>query len=105
MKKASSNLFDMVYGELIPIESKIFGKICFIFYDDNEENPRPQIIYYPSTREVKTLRDKEMDFSSFIPLYIEDFKYQFSNWMETKYSKEILFKGVDYLEFLEELLC
>lgn len=104
MKKASSNLFDIVYGELIPIESKIFGKMCFIFYCD-DDNLRPQIVYYPSTREVKTLRDKEKDFSSFIPLYMEDFKDQFSNWMETKYSKEILFKGVDYLEFLEELLC
>ena len=103
MKKASSNLFDLVYGELIPLESKIFGKMCFIFYND-DENPSPQILYYPSTREVKTLRDREHDFSSFIPLYTEDFKDQFSNWMEAKYSKEILFKGVDYLEFLEELL-
>jgi hypothetical protein len=105
MKKASMKLFDLVYGELLPLESRIFGKMCFIFYDDNEENPRPQIVYYPSTKEVKTLRDKEKDFSSFIPLYMEGFKDQFSNWMETKYSKEILFKGVDYLEFLEELLC
>lgn len=104
MKKASSNLFDLVYGELIPIESKIFGKICFIFYNVDED-PRPQIVYYPSTREVKTLRDKEKDFSSFIPLYMEDFKNQFSNWVESKYSKEILFRGIDYLEFLEELLC
>ena len=104
MKKASSNLFDLVYGDLIPLESKIFGKLCFIFYND-EEDPTPQIVYYPSTREVKTLRDKEKDFSSFIPLYMDDFKDQFSNWMEVKYSKEILFKGVDYLEFLEELLC
>ena len=104
MKKASSNLFDLVYGELIPIESKIFGKMCFIFYN-NEEELKPQIIYYPSTKEVKTLRNKESDFSNFIPLHLQDFKNQFSNWMETKYSKEILFKGVDYLEFLEELLC
>lgn len=103
MKKASSGLFDLVYGDLIPIESKIFGKMCFIFYNDDED-PSPQILYYPSTREVKTLRDREHDFSSFIPLYTEDFKDQFSNWIEVKYSKEILFKGVDYLEFLEELL-
>lgn len=102
MKKASSNLFDLVYGSIVPLESKIFGKMCFIFYDEDSINP--QIVYYPSTREVKTLRDKEIDFSSFIPLYIEDFKEQFSHWMEQKFGKEILFKGIDYIEFLEELL-
>ena len=104
MKKASSNLFDLVYGQLIPLESKIFGKICFIFYND-DENPLPQIVYYPSTKEVKTLRDKEIDFSNFIPLHLHDFREQFESWMESKFSKEILFKGIDYIEFIEELLC
>ena len=102
MKKASSNLFDLVYGELTPLESKIFGKMCFIFFD--EDTLRPTIVYYPSTKEVKTLRDKEIDFSSFIPLYIQDFKEQFSYWMEQRFGKEILFKGVDFIEFTEELL-
>ena len=32
MKRASVKLFDLVYGELIPVESKIFGKMVFIFY-------------------------------------------------------------------------
>jgi hypothetical protein len=104
MKKASSNLFDLVYGELIPLESRIFGKICFIFYDDNELNPRPQIVYYPSTKEIRTLRERENDFSSFIPLHTDDFTEQMSYWMSQKFEKDILFKGIDYIDFLEELL-
>ena len=67
MKKASMKLFDLVYGELIPVESKIFGKMCFIFYTIDDQL-RPQILYYPSTKEVKTLREMESDFSDFIPL-------------------------------------
>ena len=104
MKKAYSNLFDLVYGELLPLESRIFGKICFIFYDDNEKDPKPQIVYYPSTKEIKTLRERENDFSSFIPLHTDDFRDQMSNWMSQKFEKDILFKGVNYIEFLEELL-
>lgn len=103
MKKASINLFDMVYGNLIPIESKIFGKLCFIFYDD-KKIPDPQIVYYPSSKEVKTLRDRENEFSSFIPLHTHDFKEQFTTWMEEKFSKEVLFKGIEYIDFIEELL-
>jgi hypothetical protein len=103
MKKASINLFEMVYGDLVPIESKIFGKLCFIFYDD-KPIPDPQIVYYPSSKEIKTLRDKELEFSSFIPLQTYDFKDKFTTWMEEKFSKEILFKGIDYIEFIEELL-
>ena len=103
MKIASTNLFDMVYGDLIPIESKIFGKLCFIFYDD-KTIPDPQIVYYPSSKEIKTLRDRENEFSSFIPLHTYDFKEQFTDWMEEKFGKEILFKGIDYIEFIEELL-
>lgn len=102
MKKASSNLFDLVYGAITPLESKIFGKMCFIFFD--EDTLRPIIVYYPSTREIKTLRDKEIDFSSFIPLHNEDFKNQFSHWVEQRFGKEILFKGIDFIEFTEELL-
>lgn len=102
MKKATSNLFDLVYGTITPLESKIFGKMCFIFFDD--DTFVPIIVYYPSTREVKTLRDKETDFSSFIPLYNQDFKEQFSYWMEQRFGNEILFKGVDFIEFTEELL-
>lgn len=103
MKKASLNLFNLVYGELIPVESKIFGKMAFIFYSiDNEI--RPQIVYYPSTKEVKTLREMEIDFSSFIPLERDQFILQFSNWFKEKYSNELLFKGVEYIDFLEELL-
>jgi hypothetical protein len=102
MKKASSNLFDLIYGTITPLESKIFGKMCFIFFD--EDTYVPTIVYYPSTKDVKTLRDREMDFSSFIPLHSQDFREQFSNWMEQKFGKEILFKGVDYIEFTKELL-
>jgi hypothetical protein len=104
MKKAASNLFDLVYGELIPLESKIFGRICFIFYDDNEKDPTPQIVYYPNSQELKTLRKKENEFSSFIPLYTEDFKEQMRQWMSQKFEKDILFKGIKYIDFLEELL-
>jgi hypothetical protein len=104
MKKASSNLFDLVYGELLPLESKIFGKMCFIFYDDNEINPMPQIVYYPNSQELKTLREKENEFSSFIPLYTDDFKDQMSHWLSQKFEKDILFKGIKYIDFLEELL-
>jgi hypothetical protein len=104
MKKASSNLFDLVYGELIPLESRVFGKICFIFYDDNESNPRPQIIYYPSTKELKTLREKESEFSEFIPLFTDEFKEQMSYWISQKFEKDILFKGIKYIDFSPELL-
>ena len=102
MKKASMKLFDLVYGELIPVESKIFGKMCFIFYTIDDQL-RPQILYYPSTKEVKTLREMESDFSDFIPLNREDFIKQFSNWISERYSQEILFKGLEYIDFLEEL--
>ncbi len=103
MKKASMILFDLVYGELIPVESTVFGKMAFIFYNiDNDI--RPLILYYPSTKEVKTLREIESDFSEFIPLNREDFIVQFSNWIQERYSQEMLFKGLEYIDFTEELL-
>ena len=103
MRKASINLFDLVYGELIPVESKIFGKISFIFYSINDD-VKPLILYYPSTKEVKTLREMESGFSEFIPLNREDFIKQFSNWIQERYSQEMIFKGVEYIDFLEDLL-
>lgn len=103
MRKASSNLFDLVYGELIPVESTIFGKICFIFYTV-EDDPKSRILYYPSTKEIKTLRSLEIEFSEFIPLHRDDFIKQYSDWVRSRYSDEILFKGVEYVDFLEELL-
>ena len=78
MKKASMKLFDLVYGELIPVESKFFGKMVFIFYTVDDQL-KPQIVYYPSTKEVKTLREMEVEFSSFIPLHRDEFIKQFSN--------------------------
>ena len=103
MKKASSNLFDLVYGELIPVESTIFGKMCFIFYTI-DDNLKSRILYYPSTKEVKTLRCLEVEFSEFIPLQREEFIRQFSDWMRARYSDEMMFKGIEYVNFLEELL-
>jgi hypothetical protein len=103
VRKASSNLFDLVYGELIPVESTIFGKMCFIFYTV-EDDPKSKILYYPSTKEVKTLRSLEIEFSEFIPLHRDEFIKQFSEWIRTRYSDEMLFKGVEYLDFTEELL-
>lgn len=103
MKKASSNLFDLVYGELIPVESTIFGKMCFIFYTI-DDTLKPQILYYPSTKEVKTLRSLEIEFSDFIPLHRDEFIKQFSQWMRSRYGDEMLFKGVNFLDFLEVLL-
>jgi hypothetical protein len=103
VRKASMKLFDLVYGELIPVESKIFGKMVFIFYTIDDQI-RPQIVYYPSTKEIKTLRESEVDFSTFIPLNRDEFISQFSNWITERYSQEMLFKGVDYIDFVEELL-
>lgn len=103
MRKASTNLFDLVYGELIPIESKIFGKLCFIFYNISNDL-KPQILYYPSTKEIKTLRSLEIEFSEFIPLNRYEFIIQFSEWVKLRYSNEMLFKGVEYVDFSEELL-
>jgi len=103
VKRASCNLFDLVYGELVPVESKIFGKMCFIFYTIDDEL-KSQILYYPSTREVKTLRSLEIEFSEFIPLNRDEFIKQFSEWIRSRYSDEMVFKGVDYVDFLEELL-
>lgn len=103
MKKASSNLFDLVYGELIPVESTIFGKMCFIFYTIDDDL-KSRIIYYPSTKEIKTLRFIEGEFSEFIPLHRDEFIKQFSEWIRSRYSDEILFKGIEYLDFVEELL-
>jgi hypothetical protein len=103
VRKASSNLFDLVYGELIPVESTIFGKMCFIFYTV-EDDPKSRILYYPSTKEIKTLRSLEIEFSEFIPLHRDDFIKQYSDWVRSRYSDEILFKGVEYVDFLEELL-
>lgn len=103
MKKASSNLFDLVYGELIPVESTIFGKMCFIFYTIDDELT-PKILYYPSTKEIKTLRPHEIEFSEFIPLHREEFIKQFSEWIKSRYFDEIIFKGIEYVDFLEELL-
>jgi hypothetical protein len=103
VRKASSNLFDLVYGELFPVESTIYGKMCFIFYTiDDKLNS--QILYYPSTKEIKTLRSLEIEFSEFIPLNRDEFIKQFSDWMRSRYSDEILFKGVEYVDFVEELL-
>jgi len=102
VKKATSNLFDLVYGELIPVESTYFGKMCFIFYTVDEKL-LPQILYYPTTKEVKTLRYLEVEFSEFIPLRREEFINQFSDWMRSRYSDEMLFKGIEYVDFFEEL--
>jgi hypothetical protein len=104
MKKAISNLFDLVYGELIPVESTIFGKMCFIFYTI-DDNLKSRILYYPSTKEVKTLRYLEVEFSEFIPLQREEFIRQFSDWMRSRYSDEMMFKGIEYVDFLEELIA
>ena len=103
MKKASMKLFDLVYGELFPVESKIFGKMVFIFYTIDDQL-KPQIVYYPSTKEVKTLREMEVEFSSYIPLHRDEFIKQFSNWVIERYSEEMIFKGIEYIDFLEELL-
>lgn len=103
MKRATSNLFDLVYGELIPVESTIFGKMCFIFYTVDDKLSS-QIVYYPSTKEIKTLRSLEIEFSEFIPLRREEFIRQFSEWIKSRYFDEILFKGIEYIDFLEELL-
>lgn len=94
-------MFDLIYGELIPVESKSMGKICFIFYTV-EEDFKPKIIYYPSTKELITLRDTETDFSQFIPLHTEQFKNQMSLWLESKFENEINFKGVSFIDFLSE---
>jgi len=96
-------LFDLVYGELFPVESKIFGKMVFIFYTIDDQL-KPQIVYYPSTKEVKTLREMEVEFSSYIPLHRDEFIKQFSNWVIERYSEEMIFKGIEYIDFLEELL-
>jgi hypothetical protein len=103
VKKASSNLFDLVYGDLIPVESTIFGKTCFIFYTV-EDNLKSKILYYPYTKEIKTLRSLENEFSEFIPLHRDEFIKQFSRWIRSRYSNEMLFKGIEYIDFLEELL-
>ncbi len=103
MKKASSNLFDLVYGELIPVESTIFGKICFIFLTVGI-NAESKIIYYPSTKDVKTLRSIEIEFSEFIPLHRDEFIKQFSEWVRSRYSEKMIFNGVEYVDFLEELI-
>ena len=103
MKKASMKLFDLVYGELFPVESKFFGKMVFIFYTVDDQL-KPQIVYYPSTKEVKTLREMEVEFSSFIPLHRDEFIKQFSNWVRERYSEEMIFKGVEYVDFLEDLI-
>jgi hypothetical protein len=103
VEKASSNLFDLVYGELIPVETTIFGKMCFIFYTIDDK-PNSKIIYYPSTKEIKTLRSLEIEFSEFIPLHRDEFIKQFSGWIKSRYFDEIIFKGVEYVDFLEELL-
>lgn len=102
MKKASMKLFDLVYGELFPVESKFFGKMVFIFYTIDNKNS-PLIVYYPSTKEIKTLRDIELDFSSFIPLHRDEFIKQFSIWIRERYSEQMIFKGVEYVDFLEEM--
>jgi hypothetical protein len=77
--------------------------MVFIFYTIDDQI-RPQIVYYPSTKEIKTLRESEVDFSTFIPLNRDEFISQFSNWITERYSQEMLFKGVDYIDFVEELL-
>jgi len=103
VKKACLNLFDLVYGELIPVESTVYGKMCFIFYTVDDDL-KSKILYYPSTKEVKTLREMEVEFSSFIPLHRDEFIKQFSNWVRERYSEEMIFKGVEYIDFLEDLL-
>jgi hypothetical protein len=103
MRKACFNLFDLVYGELIPVDSSIFGKMCFIFYTI-DDHLTPRIIYYPSTKEVKTLRYLEIEFSEHIPLQRDIFINKFSEWMRDRYSDEMLFKGVEYIDFFEDPL-
>jgi hypothetical protein len=46
----------------------------------------------------------EVEFSSFIPLHRDEFIKQFSNWVRERYSEEMIFKGVEYIDFLEDLL-
>ena len=77
--------------------------MVFIFYTVDDQL-KPQIVYYPSTKEVKTLREMEVEFSSFIPLHRDEFIKQFSNWVRERYSEEMILKGVEYIDFLEDLL-
>jgi hypothetical protein len=101
MEETCGILFNLIYGELFPIESKIHGKICYIFYDVNDLSR--QIIYFPSTKEIKILRNKEFEFSRFLPLHTEDFKVFLNKWMENKYNNDIRFKGINFIEFNETL--
>jgi hypothetical protein len=100
MKKATINLFDMVYGEIVPIESTLFGRVVFLFYPVDGDTPT--IIYYPNTKEIKTLRELETDFSSFIPLGRDKFKESYQMWLTERYGDEFTMKGIDYLEFVSK---
>jgi hypothetical protein len=52
-----------------------------------------------NTKEIKTLRELETDFSSFIPLGRDKFKESYQMWLTERYGDEFTMKGIDYLEF------
>jgi len=98
MKKAVFRLFDLLYGELDVEEDRIRGRVVyrFISYNDLELT----ILYYPGNKEIFTKESILTDFFLYMPIFEDEFKLYYSDWLKNQFLNKINFKGVNYISYL-----
>jgi hypothetical protein len=98
MQKAVFGLFDLLYGELDVEEDRIRGRVVyrFISYEDLELS----ILYYPGNKEIFTRESIPADFTSYIPVFEDEFKLYYNEWLNERFSDKIKIKGVNYISYI-----
>lgn len=98
MKKIVFELLDLLYGELDVEEDRLLGKVVyrFISYDDLGIS----ILYYPGNQEVVTRETFPQDFNSYVPMYEDEVKDYYSEWLRNRFSDKVKVKGVKFISFI-----
>jgi len=98
MQQVVFELFDLLYGELDVEEDRLQGKIVyrFISYDDLDIS----MLYYPGNKELVTRSSIPQDFNSYIPMYEDEVKKYYSEWLKEKFSDKIKVKGINFINFI-----
>jgi hypothetical protein len=98
MQKIIFELLDLLYGELDVEEDRLQGKIVyrFISYDDLNLS----MLYYPGNQELVTRQSIPEEFNSYIPIYEDEVKKYYSEWLKEKFSNKIRIKGVKFISFI-----
>lgn len=98
MKKIVFELLDLLYGELDVEEDRLYGKVVyrFISYDDLGIS----ILYYPGNQEIVTREIFPEEFNSYVPMYEDEVKEYYSEWLKNRFSDKIKVKGVKFISFI-----